>query len=265
MTEPMTLMLDAMDEGTDAFSDLLKNKVIEIIMWQSARHPRNHQVQIGPSEIGNPCDRKIGYRLAQVPEVNVDFDPWPATVGTAIHTWMEKALLDWDALASPTVAKRFKTETELILNEFITGHNDVYDAELECVIDWKTVGPDKLKAVEAGKIPDDNKIQAHIYAYLLNRLLGLPVKKVALVFLPRASKLARTVVWSTDYVPTVAVESINRVYGIAAKVVELDVLNQSHRWEQLPAVSGDHCGLCPWYSVGRDLELGADATGCPGR
>lgn len=264
MTNPVGLMLDAMDEGTDSFSELLKTRVLEIITWQAARHPRNHQVQIGPSEIGSPCDRKIGYRLAQVPEINTDFDPWASTVGTAIHTWMERALLDWDLLHD---GPNFATELQLELSEFITGHCDVYDRDLEAVIDWKTVGPDKLKQVEAGKIPHDNKIQAHTYGYMINKLLGLPVKKVALVFLPRASRLARTVVWSTDYEPTVAIESINRVYGIAAKLVELDILTESHghRWEQLVAVSGDHCGLCPWYQVGRDLEIGADRTGCPGR
>jgi hypothetical protein len=96
---------------------------------------------------------------------------------------------------------------------------------------------------------------------------GRPVKKVALVFLPRASLLTRTYVWVADYDPSVAEVALTRVSGIATKLLDLEILTEGneHRWEQLPAVGGNHCGFCPWYQPSRDPERGADLTGCPGR
>ena len=70
-----------------------KQAVYDVIRGAIANHPRSLQKRIGPSEIGTPCDRRIGYKLLGQDE-NPRGDAWKPTVGTAVHGWLEKALED---------------------------------------------------------------------------------------------------------------------------------------------------------------------------
>lgn len=260
LTHASCLMVEPVEDESKSFSEILRHRLTEIIMWQAARAPRSLQQNIGPSEIGSPCDRQIAYRVAGIPEVNLRQDPWAAIIGTAIHRWLQEAVDQWVNLQDGP--QRLFTEIELDLDSLITGHCDLYDAETETVIDWKTVGPNALKDVEAGRISVGYMIQTQIYGYLFVQQ-NIPVKRVALVFIPRASSLNRLRVWSAVYDETVALTALERVYRIASEVINWDLLNQSHRWASVSAEGGDHCGFCPWFEAHRLTD--ADATGCPGR
>ncbi len=267
VTHPTCLMIEEPVEGVDPFSVLLKQQLTEIILWQAKRNPREWQVNIGPSEIGNPCDRSVGYRLVGLPGCNTEFDPWASIVGTAVHDWLDRAVTEWvDNLSSEAHTPPWVTETELGLNEVVTGHSDLYSTEHQAVVDWKTAGVDVMRKVLKDGPPDGYRIQTHIYGYMFEKS-GRPVKKVALVFLPRAGLLKNMYVWSADYSRTVAETALARMSEIARRVLDLEVLTKGHehRWEQLEATPGNHCGFCPWYDPGRDPERGADTTGCPGR
>lgn len=245
----------------DPFAEMLKQKLIEIILWADKQNPRSRQIAIGPSEIGDLCDRRIGYRIAQIPACNTDFDPWAAIVGTALHSWLDDAVQLWmDHHRDPS----WSTETELSIGDFIEGHSDLYSHEYQAVIDWKGAGPDVMKKVRKEGPPDGYMIQTHIYGYGFEQN-GWPVKKVALAFLPRAGWLKDMYVWSADYSREIAVAALNRLYGIARTVVSLDILKESHRWDDVEATPSNGCGFCPWYNPGRDPERPADHTGCPGR
>lgn len=67
--------------------------VYGMIRHAIAHHPRSLQKRIGPSEVGTPCDRRIGYKLLGQPE-NERGDAWKPTVGIAVHAWLEKAAED---------------------------------------------------------------------------------------------------------------------------------------------------------------------------
>ena len=67
-----------------------KQAVYDVIRGAIANHPRSLQKRIGPSEIGTPCDRRIGYKLLGQDE-NPRGDAWKPTVGTAVHAWLETA------------------------------------------------------------------------------------------------------------------------------------------------------------------------------
>ena len=259
-THPTCLVFGDLDEE-DPFSVLLKQKLIQMILWADKQNPRSKQVAIGPSEIGDQCDRRIGYRIAQIPQCNTDFDPWAAVVGTALHSWLDQAVQMWMAEHQDPA---WSTETTLSISEFVEGHSDLYSHEYHAVIDWKGAGPDVMKKIRRDGPPVGYKIQTHIYGYGFEQK-GWPVKKVALAFLPRAGWLKDMFVWSADYDRSVAEAALNRLYGIARRLMELDVLKQSHRWEQVEATPSNSCGFCPWYDPGRDAERGADETGCPGR
>lgn len=252
---------EELDTAEDPFSLMLKRQLTEIIRWADNNTPRSLQVSIGPSEIGDPCDRRIGYHLAEVPEINSQFDPWPAIMGTAMHGWLEDAVTKWMA-TQPT--REWVTEMELSINQFVHGHSDLYSKQYQTVIDWKSAGPTAFKKIRDHGPSDGYVIQTHIYGYGYEKA-GMPVKKVALVFLPRAGRLQDMVVWSAEYDRSIAERALSRLFEIARKVVSLETLKYPHRWEQMDSVPSNACGFCPWYSSTKDKEEGANDRGCPGR
>lgn len=247
----------------DPLAVKLKHELIDIIKWADRNTARSRQKRIGPSEMGEPCDRRLGYRLAEIPEVNDRFDPWAAIVGTAIHTWLEDAMGAW---IHDHKSRSWLTETPVTLDGFIPGRSDLYNVDAACVIDHKGAGPSVMREVVRHGPPAKYVVQVQLYGYGYEQL-GHPVKKVALAFYPRAGWLRDMYVWTADYDRDVALAALERVSRIAQKVMSLEVLKEGHehRWEQVDAVSSDSCGFCPWYVPDRNLEVGANASGCPGR
>jgi hypothetical protein len=247
--------------GPDPLAIELKRRLVEIILWADAEAPRSKQVQLGPSEISNPCDRAIAYRLAGIPRVNHGADPWAATVGTAIHAWLERA---FNAYLTATGTSDWETEAVLDFYDGSIGHSDLYSRSLETVIDWKSASAEKMRKVRKDDIQDSHKTQVQIYGHGFAQS-GRPVRKVALAYLPRSGRLRDMYIWVADYRPDIAEAALARPSRIAQEAVALDVLTQSHRWEQVPAFSSDDCGYCAFYNPMRTAETGASSQGCPGR
>ena len=243
----------------DSFTNLVKNKLTGIIQEHDQRAPRSSQVKIGPSEMGDLCDRRIAYRLANITPCN-EPDNWPAIVGTATHSWLQQAV------EFSSARDEFLTEKTLHIDQFVEGHSDLYWRTQQLVIDWKTMGPDKIKKVRKEGPDPGYVVQAHIYGYGFEQA-GLPVKRVALACLSRAGWLRDMYVWWADYDRSIAEGALNRMFNLARQVIDLDILKESHghRWEQIPAYPSNNCGWCPYYDPGRPLEIGATETGCPGR
>ena len=250
-------------ESYDPLALKLKKQIIDIVKWADRNSSRSLQKTIGPSEIGDTCDRRIGYRIAEVPEVNDNFDPWAAIVGTSIHSWLDDAFRAWIKGQGQT---QWLTETRLPISGIIKGRSDLFNVDEACVIDHKGAGPSVMKKVLKSGPGPGYVVQIQLYGYGYEQL-GYTVKKVALAFYPRAGWLRDMYVWTADYDRDVALTALARVSRIAQEVINLDVLNESntHRWEQIQASPSDSCGFCPWYVPDRDLEVGANDTGCPGR
>lgn len=252
------------DEG-DPFTNRLKTSLINVILWAQSgvMNPRGQQLAIGPSELGTVCDRRIGYRIAGVEKVNVDLDPWPMVVGTAVHSWLERAFTVWNEANERSPA--WLTETPLQLDPVVQGTSDLYSHEYQAVIDWKGAGPDVMKKVRREGAPLGYQIQAHLYGYGYT-LQGLPVQKVCLVFLPRAGWLKDMYVWCEDYNQDIAETAIARLYRIAQDLMELDTSTYPDRWNQVSATPSNDCGWCPYYSPSTEtVAAGATDRGCPGR
>jgi hypothetical protein len=245
----------------DPFNALLKRNLIEIIQWAEKQNPRGHQVLIGPSEIGDLCDRRIGYRIAQIPACNEDFDPWAAVMGTAVHSWLQEAVNGWMAASGTS---DWVAETTLAVNEFVEGHCDLYWAPYKTVIDWKTQGPTIFKNTQANGPSLGYIIQAHVYGYGFEQA-GVPVERVALAFLSRAGWLKNMYVWSAPYDRSLAEMAMSRLYGIAQQIMSANILTESQRWDDITATPSNTCGFCPWYNPGKEPDQGADHNGCPGR
>lgn len=253
-------------DDTPAYDPLalkLKQQLVEIIKWANFNSPRSLQKLIGPSEMGDPCDRRVGYRIAEVPEVNDRFDPWAAIVGTSIHSWLDEAISAW-VLAHRSTS--WLTETPVQVSEIIRGRSDLFYVDEACVIDHKGAGPSVMKKVVKDGPGPGYVVQVQLYGYGYEQL-GHTVKKVALAFYPRAGWLRDMYVWTADYDREVALAALARVSRIATEVMSLEVLKEGHghRWEQVDATPADSCGFCPWYVPDRNAEVGANETGCPGR
>jgi hypothetical protein len=258
-THPNCFPFAELDEG-DPFATMVKTKLIQMIQWAENEAPRSKQTALGVSDISVTCDRRLGYRIAEVPATNVDMDKWPAIVGTSIHAWMERAVNSWMRFHD----RVWDTEATLRIDDLILGHADLYSREHAAVIDYKTASSDVMRKVRKDGPPEHYQIQIQLYGYGFEQT-GQRVDKVCLVFLPRAGWLKDSHVWCTDYNRDLAVMAINRVYAIAQQLVNLETSIHPHRWEQVTAHPSNECGWCPLYDPGRPLELGADDKGCPGR
>lgn len=247
-------------DDEDPFVTLLRSQIMDMVKWAEQQNPRSQQIMIGPSEIGTLCNRRIGYRLAEVPPCNTDFDPWASIVGTAIHSWLDDAVNDWMKAHDSSA---WSTETRLLIDSFVEGHADLYSHDHKTVVDWKTVGPDVMKKIKRDGPPLGYQIQTHVYGYGFEQE-GHQVDKVCLVFLPRAGWLKDMFIWCSDYNREIAEVAMSRIQLIAQQILALDILTYPDYWRHVEAVPSNECGFCPYYDPGRG-NLGADETGCPGR
>jgi len=239
----------------------VRKELTDVIGWADKNSSRSQQVAIGPSELGDACDRRLGYRIAGIPFAN-DYDHWPAVVGTAVHTWLEAAVTDYQRVHG---LQRYLTERRVHPNDWVMGHSDLYDSERKMIIDWKTVSSKNLAKFKAEGPPESYVIQVNLYGMgQINA--GFPVEKVCLVALPRAGWLSDMWVWVGDYDPTIAQLALDRVNNIGAKLIALDVIDNPHRWVEVEAQPSKLCGWCPFYRQGTppDDGVGANEHGCPG-
>ena len=235
--------------GAELLSDLT-----DVIKWTETNSARSIQTTIGPSELGSLCDRKIAYRLAGVPEANWWSDPLPAIVGTAVHTWLENAVTQFQQVHH---MDRWLTEITVQPDPMVKGHCDLYDRQLGAVIDWKTVSPTKLKAWKSDGPPDHYKAQVNLYGKgLVNA--GYPVNKVVLVAVPRSGWLKDMQVWVDDYRPELAKIVLDRMYGIANRMINA---GDDLSFEEINSAPSGECSFCPWYRGGSGK---AGMSGCPG-
>jgi len=244
--------------GTPSSPDAewLKSQITAVVGLADATADRSLQRNLGPSDLSNPCDRYVGYKLAGMPDIN-EPDPWPAIVGTGIHMWLEKAIgrvgpQDWI------------TEMELPITDMITGHGDLLLPKEGWVVDHKSAGKDRMKEVTQDGPPAKYVTQVNIYG-LGYELQGYTINKVALVFYPRAGRLKDIHCWVGDYDRGAAFAAIDRVPAISRQLLDLDVNNQPHRWEQVAATPSHDCGYCPFYNFRLEAEQGASDVGCPGK
>lgn len=238
----------------DVVAEDFTSDLKDIVRWTNDNAARSLQRSIGPSELGEPCERKIAYRLAGVTEVNEWTDPWPAIVGTAIHAWLERA---FGTFQSVHHMDRWVTESTVRVDALVTGHVDLYDRETGTVIDFKTMSPTRMKDF-IRKGPSEQHIdQVTLYA-LGKENAGEAVDHVALVAVPRSGWLSEFRTWAGPYEPARARRVLARMYAIAdGLIAQGEVIDYS----TIPAVPGRGCSFCPWYRGG-DRE--ASAAGCPG-
>lgn len=250
-----------------------QQELIDLI--KAARDERGEQVEIGPSEVGTPCERKLAYKIWNMPATNGNQgDKWRARVGTAIHKQNEETFgAHTENIECPEelgVDQRWLTERKVTVGTWhdgtrereLRGSADLYDSlplwlpDEQCVVDWKTSTPDKIADYCRGKIPEAYRVQGHCYG-LGYENEGKAVKWIALMFLPRDGELnlATTCLHVEAYDASIARGALRRLEITAAKTHAGDFENLT--------IAQDYCSRCPWYTYGAASKL-ANQGRCAG-
>ena len=235
----------------------------DLIQRTAAAAPRSLQAELGPSEAGEPCTRRLAYKILDWPKVRVS-DPWAAVQGVAVHAWLADAFrAENDRLGRQRYLVEHRVEP--LIPEAspvpggLAGSCDLFDRDTGTVADWKLTSPAQLRRYAASGPGPKYRAQAHLYGLGLQRA-GETVATVSIVFLPRATELDPVHVWSEPFSPQIAAAAVTRLQAIRDAITALDPETHPDRWGLFPPDFGS-CRHCPWLRPGtRHL-----ATGCPGR
>jgi len=226
--------------------------------------PRSMQKRIGPSELGVPCARRVGYRLSGMPTVNNRGPAWKPYVGTALHEQLANLMASDEAqriTRNPEAGTRWHVEERLSVGEIngteITGSCDLFDEANGAVWDWKFTSRNQIRENYRPKGPGEQyRAQAHLYGRGWERK-GYEVRTVGVIFMTRDGEISDRHVWSEEYNPAIAKAALTRASEIS---VALDALGADFVLPTLDTADA-HCRFCPWFRSGsQDLALG-----CPGQ
>lgn len=222
----------------------LFGELIDDIAHTIFNRPRDLQTWIGPSFIGEPCDRAL---IAAVMEVPGRPEPpnWKATVGTAVHEYLQNIFegpryLQERFFSGP----RFLCETSVAVGfvggRAVIGSVDLYDRLTHVVVDWKTKS--RAQMVQVRRNGPGQRLETQLQTYGLGMTrLGWPVSEVCDIFLPRDGELADAFHWSAPYDERVALDAIARADRLHTLAQTFGVTAAQ---QQYPACDDEWCRTC---------------------
>lgn len=192
--------------------------LIQTIEGNIKNHPRSQQKRIGPSEIGIDCTRRLLHKLAGHNEP--DRGPaWKPTVGTALHAQMETWFQAVNDFLPGSYLIEEKVNVGRIADTDITGSTDLFIPEAKTVVDWKFVGPTRLKHYRSKGPSNQYRIQAHLYGKGWVAA-GYQVEQVMIAFLPRDGDLSDSYFWWEPFDPMTAIQALVRANQLQAGITE---------------------------------------------
>jgi|688.fasta_scaffold32721_5 hypothetical protein len=232
-----------LDPGVTAgeLFNLIENSIIN--------QPRSLQKRIGPSEVGVPCDRRLGYQLAGMAEVNQRGVAWKPYVGTALHEQFA------DIMAKAEIARfneegavpRWHVEERVTVGEIggvsITGSADLFDEATGTVFDWKTTSKNQIRENYRKNGPGPQyRAQAHLYGKGFADA-GYKILNVSLIFLTRDGEWEDRYVWAEPYDERIALDALVRANAIHTAI---DLLGAEEAIGRL-GTTDVYCRNCPFY------------------
>ena len=222
-----------------------------IIEAAITHQPRTLQTAIGPSELGNECERCLAHKLAGTPESRDA--AWLPFIGTAVHEQLEQIILAHEnTRASLGMPGRFLAENRVTVGTVagipVTGSTDLFDTHTGTVIDWKVVGATTLRKAKGCGASLVYSRQANLYGKGWEDA-GYKVNHVLIYFLPRnAVSLSDGFAWDAPYDRADAEATLARADRLANAInaVGLDTVLAG-----LPAHHGDgfSCRRMPDYTA----------------
>ena len=218
-----------LDPPMDPAAQRLTDHYVREMRYGFDNDERALQSDIGSSEIGWECDRRIAYKLAGRPRLNFS-DPLRAIIGTGFHLWQAQKFRWLNRIRGG----RYAVEYACSYRD-IPGHGDLYDYVTSTVTDWKTTKLATIREMQRRGVPSYYVVQVQHNATAL-WAEGLEPKQVSLVFFPIDSVLDRTWTWRGEpnkALVDAAIDRVDRLRGVDPAYV--------------PAHTGRHCGYCSQY------------------
>lgn len=219
-------------------------------------HPRSAQTELGPSELGHPCNRWLAHRFAGTAPTGLQSPPWRQAVGTAVHRDFSDWLHRWNA----EHGTRYLTDLRVMVGELypgrpIWGTLDALDIATATIIDLKVPGRTAMKTYADGK-PESPQYDTQIDLYAKGATHhGFPVQSVGILRLPAAGELSDAVWKCRPHDPARAQVALDRAGGIARIVEAL-----GPKAIPLQPTTSHYCQRCDFFQPNiTDL-----ARGCPG-
>jgi hypothetical protein len=234
----------------------LREELIDVVLWAERNRGRSTQVALGVSEVGQDCELRIAYRMAGMQAVQ-NGDPWPAIVGTSIHTWMDQAFNDYQNVHG---IREWLTELEVAPSPIVHGHTDLYHIPRRAVLDWKFPGSDNLRKMRQQGPSAQYRTQVQLYG-LGHVRAGRPVERVGIVALGRQGWLKDMYVWTEAYDEDFARKALDRIYRLGDKMMALG-LPDSGAWQEIERSPTYLCRMCPFWNYNEKMPSN---KGCPGK
>jgi hypothetical protein len=260
----------ARTSGSDEVGEMLAERIAAFIVDTAVNSPRSLQKRLGPSEVGDPCERRLTYKILDWPESAAESDPAASIIGTGFHSWMEEAF-GRRQTAMPDGRPRYRIEERVTVRPshldatVVAGSSDLYDRATGTVWDWKLVGHTSLDEYRRKGPGPQYRAQGHLYG-LGQENAGESPKRVAICFVGRYHEL-RVHVWTEPYDRQVALDALDRLDRIRHRVddPEAAVSDYDHAWwAQVPASEQAKCRFCPWFKPGSaDLTVSCPGTAQP--
>lgn len=238
---------------------VLRDELLAVIREGVDAHPRSLQAEIGPSEIGHPCNRWLAHFFAGSPRRPETKAAWRPAVGTAVHIQFSDWLHRWNA----EHGTRYLTDLTVWVGDLYPGRPvfgtlDALDIVTATVIDLKVPGPTQMKAHKtAAGGPERSPVyrtQKHLYARGACNA-GFPVASVGILRVPAAGDLEDAIWTHEPYREQVAVDALARAGGIAQMVKAIGPAAVP-----LQPTAEHYCATCPFFAANT-----TDLTqACPG-
>ncbi|MFD9905604.1 hypothetical protein [Streptomyces sp. NPDC059063] len=251
--------------GSDDTGRALAARIADLITHTARNSPRSLQKRLGPSDVGEPCERALSYQLLDWPTTRDD-DPIASVIGTGFHSWMEETFAARQTVL-PDGRPRYRIEERVTVRDspihdaVIAGSSDLYDRATGTVWDWKLVGKTSLDNYRRKGPGPQYRTQAHLYG-LGQENAGEQPRRVAVCFVGRYHELL-VHVWTEPYDRQVALDGLARLDRIRARLTASGDANAPYGhawWSQIPTDEKAKCRFCPWFKPGStDLTIG-----CPG-
>jgi hypothetical protein len=215
------------------------------LLWNvDAFAHRSQQMHLGPSEVGNPCDRALVFKMAGVEPVNVGGVSLAAMAGTGMHATLAEG-----------ITRQFASTNRYLIEHRVeyrgvSGTADLFDRQLKRVVDWKTASKEKLRRIKAKRQWTPQwTVQTAIYGAGMEAA-GETVEEVSIVLIPRDGELSDVIALTRPYDRDIADKAIDRLEELAGA-----------RPSEVSTFPSALCGWCPFF---RANWLGDRDVACPG-